>query len=91
MLPFRDNLTQEVAAMARKGVGHTGVLALGGLLVAMEANHYIHRSNWEKENLSLSKFKSQIYAIEKVEARIAQESNKIAKHHRKWDRIKELL
>ena len=59
--------------------------------IAMEANHYIHRSNWEKEELSLTKFKSQIYATERVEARIAQECNKIPKHHKKWDRIKELL
>ena len=59
--------------------------------IAMEANHYIHKSNWEKEELSLTKFKSQIYAIERVEARIAQESNKTLKHHKKWDRIKELL
>ena len=59
--------------------------------LAMEANHYIYNSNWEKQELSLSKFKSRIYAMERVEARIAQESNKTLKHHKKWDRIKEFL
>ena len=59
--------------------------------LAMEANHYIYNSNWEKQELSLSQFKSQIYAIERTEARIAQDSGKILKHHKKWDRIKEFL
>ena len=47
--------------------------------------------NWEKQELSLSKFKARIYALENVEAKIAQENDKTMKHHRKWDRIKELL
>ena len=59
--------------------------------IAMEANHYIYQSNWEKQELSLSNLKSRIYAIERVEARLAKEFNKTLKHHQKWDRIKELL
>ena len=59
--------------------------------IAMEANQYIHRANWEKEELSIAKFKSQIYATERVEAELALLKNKSLKHHKKWDRIKELL
>ena len=59
--------------------------------IALEANEYIYRSNWAKEQLSLSKFKSSIYACERVEYQIAIESNKIEKHLRKWENIKELI
>ena len=50
MLPFRNNVTQEVASVARDGNGHVGLLALGSLLVAMEANHFVltSASNWSR-------------------------------------------
>ena len=55
MLPFRNNITQEVAGVAKhdtrhEGSSHVGILALGSLLVSMEANHYIltSASNWSR-------------------------------------------
>jgi hypothetical protein len=50
MLPHRNNVTQEVAGVANAGYGHVGLLAVGSLLVAMEANHYIltSASNWSR-------------------------------------------
>ena len=50
MLPHRNNATQEVAGVAKKGYGHVGILALGSLLVSMEANHFVltSASNWSR-------------------------------------------
>lgn len=50
MLPHRNNKTQEVAGVAKKGLGNTGLLALGSLLVALEADHYVltSASNWSR-------------------------------------------
>jgi len=59
--------------------------------IALEANHYIYNANWEKKELSLNKFKSRIYACERVERQIALESGKIEGHLRKWDSIKPLI
>ena len=59
--------------------------------IALEANEYIYRSNWNKEQLSICKFKSSIYACERVEYQIATDCNKMEKHLRKWESIKELI
>jgi len=59
--------------------------------IAVEANHYIYNANWEKQELSLNKFKSRIYACERVERQIALEAGKIEGHLRKWDIIKPLI
>ena len=59
--------------------------------IAMELNNYIYSSNWAKEKLSIAKFKSTIYAMERVEYHIALEANKISKHLRKWEQIKNLI
>jgi hypothetical protein len=51
MLPHPNNETQEIVGVARDGdYGHTGLLAVGSLLVAMEANHFIltSASNWSR-------------------------------------------
>ena len=50
MLPHRNNQTQEVAGVAKSGYGRTGLLALGSLLVSMEANHFVltSASNWSR-------------------------------------------
>ena len=52
--------------------------------LALEVNNYIYTANWAKEQLSLAKFKSTIYACERVEHQIALESGKISKHLQKW-------
>ena len=88
---FRDAIEQKwlnTSKMTLKDwiVGYANALTpidKAKAFIAMEANHYIYNCNWEKQELSLSKIKSKIYAIEKVEARIAQETNKIQKHHKK--------
>ena len=59
--------------------------------ITLEANEYIYRSNWSKEQLSLSKFKSCLYSYERVEYQIALDCNKMEKHLSKWENIKELI
>jgi len=50
MLPHRNNQTQEVAGTAKSGYGHTGLLALGSMIVSMESNYFILStgSNWSR-------------------------------------------
>ena len=59
--------------------------------IALEANNYIYSSNWNKEQLSITKFKAILYDCERVEHQIATESGKILKHFQKWDQIKNLI
>ena len=59
--------------------------------IALEVNNYIYSSNWAKEQLSITKFKSSLYACERVEHQIAVESNKVLKHLQKWEQIKNLI
>ena len=50
MLPNRDNSTQTVARTAANLNGRTGLLALGSMLVSMQANSYVLTtgSNWSR-------------------------------------------
>ena len=59
--------------------------------LALEANNYIYSSNWNKEKLSIIKFKAMLYDCERVEHQIAKESGKILKHLQKWEQIKNLI
>ena len=49
-LPLRSNETQDVAAITHDNHGDVGLLAMGSLLVALEANHYVltSASNWSR-------------------------------------------
>ena len=59
--------------------------------ICFELNHYVHVTNWEGADLSLTKFKSRLRAIEFIERRIAMKKLKLDTHDKKWKDIHQLL
>ena len=59
--------------------------------IMIEFNHYVQRTNWKGEQLSLTDFKRGIRATEHIEKIIAMKRTNIEAHEAKWEHIFRLI